>query len=156
METTEQKTAKTVLEEPVSIEIGGRTYRVPQPTTATLILVSANISRMPRIAMDEPSKVMTTTLHVAKDCAPLGDILAILIVGARGLRGSGVLGWWKRRRIKRLAARLLEEATPKELATATYQLLSRTQIADFFGLTAFLSEVNLTKETKAGTTASGQ
>lgn len=156
METTEQKTARTVLEEPVSIAIAGRRYSVPQPTCATLILVSANISRMPRIGMDEPGKVMTSTLHVAKDCAPLGDILAILIVGAKGLRDKGVVGWWKRRRVKRLAARLLEEATPKELTAATYQLLSRAQIADFFGLTAFLSEVNLTKETKAGTTASGQ
>ena len=56
-----------------------------------------------------------------------------------------------------LAKSLLEDMTPKELHNLAARLLQRSQVADFFGLTTFLSEINLLRQTReVGTTASGQ
>lgn len=47
-----------------------------------------------------------------------------------------------------LAKTLLEELTPRDLHNLTAQLLQRMQLADFFGLTTFLIEINLTRPTR--------
>lgn len=42
-----------------------------------------------------------------------------------------------------LAKELLGDVSPRELNLIVSQILSRMQIADFFGLTTFLAELNL-------------
>ena len=42
-----------------------------------------------------------------------------------------------------LAKELLEDLSPRELNQIVSQILSKMQIADFFGLTTFLTELNL-------------
>ena len=42
-----------------------------------------------------------------------------------------------------LAKELLEDVEPKALNLIVSQILSKMQIADFFGLTTFLTELNL-------------
>lgn len=79
--TIEQTVAETILEQPFEVKVGEKSYQVASASTATLILVSEAISQLPHIALDT-EKVVEETLSVAKDCRILGDIAAILILGA--------------------------------------------------------------------------
>ena len=80
--TIEQTVAETILEQPFEVKVGEKSYQVASASTATLILVSEAISQLPHIALDT-EKVVEETLSVAKDCRILGDIAAILILGAK-------------------------------------------------------------------------
>jgi hypothetical protein len=77
----EQKTANAVLQQPVEVEIGTKKYSVAPPSVATLILVSAAVSKLPAITLDSKN-IASDCLCIAKDCRPLGEIAAILILGA--------------------------------------------------------------------------
>lgn len=82
--TIEQTVAETILEQPFEVKVGEKSYQVASASTATLILVSEAISQLPHIALDT-EKVVEETLSVAKDCRILGDIAAILILGAKNI-----------------------------------------------------------------------
>ena len=125
-------------------------------------MVSEAISQLPHIAIDT-EKVVEETLSIAKDCRILGDIAAILILGAKSITEKKKVPQIKEKRylcglIRRpytieveitidkkaeLAKELLEDVSPRELNLIVSQILSRMQIADFFGLTTFLTELNL-------------
>ena len=150
------------LKSPLTIVIGGKTYQAAPPSTATLILVSEAVSQLPKIALDA-EKIVEETLSVAKDCRILGEIVAILILGAKNITEIKKTPQIKEKRylcglIRRpytveveitidkkaeLAKELLEDVSPRELNLIVSQILSRMQIADFFGLTTFLAELNL-------------
>lgn len=155
--TIEQKTAAAILEKPVEIVIGGKTYQAAPPSTATLILVSEAVSQLPKIALDA-EKIVEETLSVAKDCRILGEIVAILILGAKNITEIKKTPQIKEKRylwglirVKKtveveevinrkeaLAREVLEELSPRELNNTVTSLLSSMNIADFFGLTTFL------------------
>lgn len=175
MEKTETKTAKTILQEPEDVTIGGKTYTVAPPSIATLILVSEAVSLLPHEALDK-DKVIEETLSIAKHCRELGDIAAILILGAKHIHDKTERQETQRKRHlwglfhttktvtvvesakDRLARELLEDTTPRDLHNAIAQMLMMMQVGDFFGLTTFLTEINLIRPTKVETapTASGQ
>lgn len=156
--TIEQTVAETILEQPFEVKVGEKSYQVASASTATLILVSEAISQLPHIALDT-EKVVEETLSVAKDCRILGDIAAIL----KNITEKKKVPQIKEKRylcglIRRpytveveitidkkaeLAKELLEDVSPRELNLIVSQILSRMQIADFFGLTTFLAELNL-------------
>ena len=148
----ESRAAATVLQKPLTLKLGGRQYTVAPPTLATLILVSEAAAQLPPDRPD-PDRVLEETLRLARDCRPLGDIAAILILGGRRLRTR--LGRW---RARRLARRLLDTCSPRELHAGLAQVFKQMEVGDFFGLTTFLIEINLTRPTKVVTTptASGQ
>lgn len=162
--TVEQKTASTILQAPVEVVLGGKTYKVAPPSIATLILASEIVSQLPQIKLN-PEKVIEESLAVAKDFSLLGDIAAVFILGARKANEKV-----KRTIIQRILRRpqetalislsreLLHNATPRELHAAIAQILMKMQLGDFFGLTTFLTEINLLRPTKVETeaTASGQ
>ena len=175
--TLEEKVADTILEKAEELSIGSKIYQVAPPSTATLILVSEAVSRLPRVVAD-PDNVVEESLSIAKDCRALGDIAAIMILGARHLtervkvqqtREKRYLwGLIKRKTIEEveevrdlkaeLAQELLETYSPKALNMLVGGLLNKMEIGDFFGLTTFLIEINLMHQTKVETeaTASGQ
>lgn len=175
METTETKTAKTILQEPEVVHIGSKTYTVAPPSIATLILVSEAVSRLPHEALDK-DKVIEETLSVAKHCRELGDVAAILILGAKHIHDKTERQEKRKKRHlwglfhttktvtvvesakDKLARELLEDATPRDLHNGIAQMLLQMQVGDFFGLTTFLTEINLIRPTKVETapTASGQ
>lgn len=156
--TIEQKTAGAILEKPVEITIGNKTYQAAPPSTATLILVSEAVSRLPKLTLDA-EKVVEETLSVAKECRVLGEIVATLVLGAKNIKTGKKIPQIKEKhylwglfKVKRtveveekdiLADKALEELSPRELNAAVTRLLSEMQIADFFGLTTFLTEINL-------------
>ena len=157
-ETIEQRVGRSVLQEGQRITVGGRTFTVAPPSTATLILASEAISRLPQTHLDS-GKVIEESLSIARECRVLGDIVAILILGAKRGGGSRLFAFRRRR----LSKRLLDSLTPSELHKLTATLLKDLQIGDFFGLTTFLTEINLIRPTRkvveqttSETTAFGQ
>lgn len=151
----EEKTAATILQEEGVAVIGKKRYHFPQPTTATLIALSAEVAKLPRTLLDS-NDVVGETLRVAKHCAPIGRAVAILLTGAKGFTRKG----WRRRifdwRIERTASHLLEELSPTDLQNLATALLMRSDVSSFFAVTAFLAAANMTKATKADeATASG-
>ncbi len=167
-EKIEKKVAQTVLQEPVEIIVRDMVFRVAPPSTATLILASEAISQLPYVNLDSEN-IASESLYVAKDCRALGEIVAILILGAKGLKETrtitekrlfGLVTKTQEIEVDKkaeLANSLLEDLEPRELQGMLVKLLNTLQIGDFFGFTASLIEINLLRRTReAGMTASGQ
>jgi hypothetical protein len=177
-ENIESRVAKAVLQKGEEVTVGNEVFEVAPPSTATLILVSEETAKLPSIELDS-TNITTEALVIAKDCRVLGDIVAILILGAKNLveRRKDIVATEKRHffgLIKRvhkeetevvinhkadLAQKLLENLSPRELHNLTARLLKALQIADFFGFTTSLIEVNLIRKTREvvnETTAFGQ
>ncbi len=174
MKTTEIKTSETVLQQPINVEILGKTYSVAPPSVATLILASAAISKMPSVDK-EAENIAYEALAVAEECAPIGEVIAILVLGAKGLTRVDkaitaiekryLFGLLKRRKEvlsevevdakSELAQELLENLTPKQLNELMNSILSQMDIAFFLGSLISLHEINLTRAKKKKMTASG-
>lgn len=169
-ENIESKVSKTILQKTEKITVGSETMEVAPPSTATLILVSEETAKLPHIKLDSEN-IAGEVLYVAKDCRVLGDIVAILILGAKNLcttktiKNKRLFGLCTERKEVTidnkaiLAKKLLEDITPRELHSLTALLLKALQISDFFGLTTSLIEINLIRQTREvvkETTASGQ
>ena len=157
MQTTEQKVGAAVLQKTKQIAVGDRVFSVAPPSTATLILASEAISLLPQQELDK-DKIVVESLFVAKDCRVLGDIVAIFILGAKGLTEE-VTRKVKRRRKGWRGFLGFEELPPKELDIALSNLINDFQLGSFFGLTTFLIGINLLRPTKvveSETTVSGQ
>jgi len=163
--TIEQKVAEAILQKEVKVKVGDKKYTAAPPSTATLILVSEAVSRLPHIKLD-PDNVVGECLSVAKQCRELGDVAAILLLGARHINDTVrtqqteekryLWGLIRRRRTvireesqkDAVAREVLETLTPSELNTLIAQLLQGMELGDFFGLTTFLTEINLLRQTK--------
>lgn len=84
--TLEQQVVDTILQrKTTSLEIDGRTYEIPAPTPATIMLVSEETSKMPLINKETKS-IFLETLRTARDCKAIGRIAAILVLGAKRIR----------------------------------------------------------------------
>jgi hypothetical protein len=167
----EKKVADTILQKPYKVEVGGVTYEVAPPSIATLVIVSSLIAKLPQVNLNEKN-ILLETLKVAKDCSLLGDIVATLILGADNLEEERVIVQKRlfgiiREEVKIkidnqhiLSDKILKKLTPRQVNNTTVEILNRMEVGDFFGLTASLIEVNLTKPTKqvgiAEMTVSGQ
>lgn len=161
--TIESRTAETILQRANTIKIGDELYEVVAPSTATLILASDAISQLPDVKLD-PENMVLECLYVAKESAILGDILAILILGAKGLKKKVI----KKRffgLIKeevevdyraQLSKKILEDLTPQQVNELITTALSGMQLAFFFATITSLIEVNILRKTKSETIASGQ
>lgn len=176
MQTIESKVKQTILQDTIDVTIGGKVYKVAPPSVATLICVSEAVSMLPAVQL-EPKKVLDEVLSIAKDCRPVGEIVAILVLGAKGLTESrktvktvekrrfwGLIKEQKQVEVEEiidnkaaLARTILEDMSPSELKELIGQLLSQMEIGHFFGLTTSLIEANLLRPTReVVTTASGQ
>jgi hypothetical protein len=167
-DTIESKVSKTILQQQEEITVGGEIYKVSPPSTATLILASEAISQLPSVELDSEN-IVYECLYVAKDCRVIGDIISIIILGAKNItetkkvvtkRFFGLIRDEKEVTVDNkatLAQKLLEDLGPQELHNLMAKLLKSMQLSDFFGLTASLIEINLLRKTRgAVTTASGQ
>jgi hypothetical protein len=155
--TIEQKVADTILQKKETVIVGDRTYTFEQPKASTVIEVSAAVSKMPRTELDD-ERVASEVLRVGKDCIPLGEIAALILCGTKGALSGGIRKFFFERKKKRMTAKILERHTPFELKEMVVLLLKKTDLASFFEVTTFLTEINLTKATKVETetTAPGQ
>jgi hypothetical protein len=156
----EQKTAETILQQPVEVEIGAKKYSVAPPSVATLILASAAVSKLPAVNLDTKN-IATECLCIAKDCEALGEIVAILILGAKALKpatgGKRLLSALRKDPKTALADEILENLSPKQLSNLVGKLLAGMELAFFFATTTSLTEINLLRKARiTETTASGQ
>ena len=172
--TLEQHVVDTILQrKTTSLEIDGRTYEIPAPTPATIMLVSEETSKMPLINKETKS-IFLETLRTARDCKAIGRIAAILVLGAKRIREnhqvviSETKKWnWRRFRFTKhqetrseldfVAMRIMEDITPATLNETITKRHMEMQRGDFFGLTTSLSEINTLARTKeVEQTAPGQ
>ena len=182
-DTTAQKTADELLEQPITITVGGTTYKVPRPTLGTLVRISAEIANVPEFpdyqdpnASDNENSVrfIQANLAVAKDCASLATILAVAILGSdklevervvrRRLPMRGILGkiglthtvtcTVKVDNLTKLAQQIFHTCTPATIQNALVTILNNSDLGDFFASITFLGGVNMMRKVK--TTALGQ
>lgn len=169
--TVEQQVADVILERDVtSIEINGEVYKVAPPSIATLIMASEIISTMPiiePIPKDDPErnqKIFRVVLNTAKDFKALGELAAVLILGAKGLneeiiievptkRFFGLLRGKKRvsktiDKKSKLARAIMEDYTPSKIFDLMLNRINGLEIGNFFAITTSLSEVNILKPTR--------
>jgi len=155
MKTLEQKTAQTILQKPIEVTVGSKTYQVAPPSIATLILASAAISELPKVELENES-IAAESLYVAKDCSAIGDIVAILILGAKGLKETKKSPFGLRKieidRKAVLAQEVLDELSPVQLSNMLSTLLQGMDLAFFFGTINSLIEINLLRKTRETTT----
>lgn len=156
-QTIEQKVAETILQKDNIVQVGTIHYRVAPPSIATLILASQYISKLPKIKLDD-GRIVEESLRIARECKVIGDIVAILILGAKMANKNIISKLRYNNKRRRLAKKLLNNLTPNELYRLISDLLRHMEIGDFFGITTFLIDLNLTRPTKVvtETTASGQ
>ncbi len=151
MDTLESKVAKTILQEKTEVKVGKDTFEAAQPTIATLIEVSKLISKLPAIQMDSEN-LLFESLSIAKDTELIGDIIAMLIVGAQAPQKIKInlFKYFSKaeRKRKRLARKILFEMTPSEVNTTLILLLSGMNIDFFFGIITSLFEVNLLRQSR--------
>ena len=166
--TIEQKVAETILQKPLTLKVGKDTYEVRPPSLATLILASEEIARLPETRIN-PENLTVESLANISEYSPLADILAVLILGAKGLKSQrvekksrffGLVTAEKTVEVDtkaNLSAKILEEWTIPQMREAFTSIVSRMGLVDFFALTVSLREVNMLRRTReTGTTASGQ
>lgn len=164
-QTIESKVASAILEKPIAtIELEGVKYNIAPPSLSTLILVSEIVSTLPRVENVSNDKIVYSALHHAKDFKQLGDIVAVLILGAKGLTET-VTRKVKRKRLFGLIKREIEETVvidrkaelskivldnirPSVMLNIIVKRLNDLEIGDFFGITTSLSEVNILSPTK--------
>lgn len=155
----EEKVKDTILENPINVQVGSKTYQVAPPTIATLILASEAVSRIPKFTLD-PEKLVQECFRIARHTRFLGEIAAVLILGAQrsdlrvkpahtGLF-SRLRALFSRRRTQKdlLADEILFNLSPKDLFQVLSRVLSTLELSDFFGLTTFLTEINLLHQTR--------
>lgn len=158
-ENTEQKAAGAILQKPITVKIGTKQYDVPRPTLGTIIEVSGMIADYKDTEYNEtPTDPVSETLRIAKEYDGLERIIAMIILGAKVARKEIKLFGrtiWRSKRLERLAQKIKEEMTPKEITEALIAVFSTMDCAFFLITITTLHRVNHLTPTK-GTTASGQ
>lgn len=163
-QTVESQVATAILERAVGeVTIDGKTYSIGSPSVATLILVSEIVSTLPVVENVPQDKVVYSVLRYAKDFKPLGEICAILILGARGLSKQVEetvveRKWWLFKRKKKvvrtvdlkgeLSRLILETMQPQDIFNVIVGRLNLMQVGSFFAITTSLGEANVLKPTK--------
>lgn len=142
-----KKVRTTVLQDPVEITVGHKTYRCTHCTVEGMIRISELIPDSPVFTGDD---IVHEVFHNAKNCKWLGEVMAVLVVSARG--------FFVPQRRRMFAKRYMAVKTPSEMYKDFLTLIGTEEITGFFSLTTFLTEVNITKPTRkvVKTTASGQ
>ena len=150
--TLEQKVADTILQRKVRVKLNGKEYKVEPPTMATIIAVSAHVSRLPKF--DIHSNILDM-LGRSSELEPVADVVATMICGARRSEAK----WWqyfKKRKYNSVKKRILYDCTPQEVSRVMEQLLDTMQLKSFFALTVSLKGLNVTETKETVMTASGQ
>lgn len=151
--------ADTINNNPIKMELRGKTLEIPRPTLGTLIEVSKHIATLPQFEIKQDmTAVVKQTLAIAKDCERIPEILAILLLGSKNLVTEvRVFGRtiFKRDRVKPLAKKL-EDLNAQEISDILVKVFSEMNAAFFLGVITSLNGINMTKPTTTETTVHGQ
>lgn len=165
MKTIEQQTEKTILQKPLSIVVNGKEYKVPQPSIATLTMVSAEISVLPNKDFSKEN-VIQVVMSNAKFGSNIAKSLAVMILGAKAIEDEEKptkRKWYQFKKEKQVGqfeklTKEIQHEDIRHIVTEYVRILSSMNVQDFFTLITFLSEMNITKPTKEviETTVSGR
>jgi hypothetical protein len=159
-EPVEKLICDTILQNPQTISINGKDYKVAPPSVATLIEASKYIARIPDIKLRKDGNILMEVLATAKDCEHFGDVAAILVLGRKNLvtEKKYLFGLIRRERNnrKKLARELLDTLSTEEMNNLILELFKMLRFDFFFGISIFLKDVNQLRKTKEETTVSGQ
>lgn len=179
-ETIESRVAQAILQQAEEVTVGGITYRVEQPTLATLAMLSGLVSTLPDYDMGQ-SVIANVLAHAGQAAGTLARIAALLILGAARVRECRTATletttmhrrWsWRRMRrtdtpqverrtvseYDRLAHDLEQGTSPADINSIITKRLCDMQVGDFFAVTASLKGQNILAATReAEETASGE
>lgn len=162
----EQRTAETLLQKPLEVTIGDKTYEVAKPTFATLIEISQYVALLPKDGDFDKNNIVPFILKNAKEYGSvLAEIAAVLILGAQnikvvtGKRLKSHFLWFKRyekiqiSNVQQLAHEIMMNASCEELSIIISQALSHQNIGFFLSTIISLSGANLSEPTKNATEA---
>lgn len=154
----ERKVADAILEKNIgTLEIDGKQYNIAPPSIATLILVSEIVAGLPIVEKVDNKQIVYSVLHYAKDFKALGEMAAILILGAKECRSGKRPRFYRIRHFfgyeykptkDELAEIILQNVRPTVLFDVIIQRLKDMEVSSFFAITTSLSEANILKPTK--------
>lgn len=158
----EQKAADTILQKPIEVKVGSKTYEVAKPTLATLMEVSRYISLLPDAGtIDENNIVPFILSNASQTGAILAKIAAVLIVGAQNIqkiaqrRKKGFLIWFSRKdtevktNVDVLSEEIAKNVTCEELNKIISEALSHQRIGFFLSSIISLKGANVSEKTKS-------
>ena len=164
----EVETAATILQQPIPFSLGEKIFQVPRPTPATLALVSAEISQLnlvsEQVSIEETDKIPAMVITDGAKMDKVCRIVAIVILGAKAIRDHkpSERKWWEFWKpkaqvtpLESLTEELMHDAEARRMEKLLSDAFSHLDLGFFFGITTFLSGLNLTRQTKE-TTASGR
>ena len=140
-QTVEMQVAKTILKDFLKVRIGNTEYNVKPPTLSVLFRISAIVSQFPQSETKMSSKPEDVLKHVllnAYQYDGAGDIMATLVLGWHKYPTKEFIA-----EHEALSAQISDTLHPREFDELLQKLLNVQEVADFFALTATLSELNL-------------
>lgn len=165
----EQKTAETILQKPLEVQAGGKTYQVARPTFGTLIEISPYVKQLPNITEVKKEDLVPYILSVAgKYGSIIAKIAAILIIGGQNImyhkvkRLKSKFLCFKRyenvmvSNVDELADKLIRNASPEEMNRIINLAMGYQDIGFFLSTIISLSAANVLEPTKTEATASGE
>ena len=158
----EEKVAKTLLEEPTAVTIGGEAYKVAPPSIFTLVRASKYISKIPTDTINE-TNILGSIIHNAEEYENIAWAIAVILLGNHFTEVVTYPKWqfWKRKKSITKGENLVKKLmkTPiTEVTDAFFKVLAQMDIRAFFVITTSLKGMMITKPTKeveTETTASG-
>lgn len=164
----ESRVATAILQRTVkSIDIDGNRYDIASPTLATLILVSEIVATLPVVDKEkiEPKDRIYSALHNAKNYKRIGELIGVLILGAKHVNDTRTVEITTRRffglirrkkrvqqtynRAVELGDAIMMNLRPSLIYDLILKLLQQNEITTFFAITTSLSAANIIKPTKA-------
>lgn len=166
------KAAATILERKLAqVKIGDGTYAIAPPSIATLIMLSEIASGLPKAGEVKAENILQWVVSNAKDYKALGELAAVLVLGAKAImedeemgqpsaqetarkRGLGLFKDKGTQSPKRgtlrqeMAKKILREVSPAQLSEIIAKAFGSLELGDFFGITTSLGAVSILTPSK--------
>jgi hypothetical protein len=121
------------------------------PSIATLVLASKYIRQLPSKELSK-ERLISEMIQNADKLLPLGYALSVMILGVKDfnkLENINLTNFYKKRKTKGyVLAEKINNADIKTVLSTFFKILEAMNLTDFFQLTTFLIELNMTKPTK--------
>lgn len=162
------KAAATILERKLAqVKIGDGTYAIAPPSIATLIMLSEIASGLPKAGEVKAENILQWVVSNAKDYSALGELAAVLVLGAKAIMEDEELGQQdgkkgvsalfnrpstqspKRGTLRQeMAKKILREVSPAQLSEIIAKSFGSLELGDFFGITTSLGAVSILTPSK--------
>lgn len=146
---TEKITSNAILQKPILIKIGNKSYLVPKPTPATLIEMSGYVSK---VEIDKNVDINSIEFAIANahEAIHIANALSVLMIGAKQVKKEkGLFGAYYCLKRKRLVDSILHDLSFQEMFEKIMLILDEMGVGFFLRTITFLNEVNMIKRTKS-------